>query len=152
MSRGERLGVVVFSVGLLGLLTAELLDDFEPRKLSVLFIAGLWAPLLVVHELGHALVARLVGWHVHEIVIGFGPELVRFRALGANATVRLIPVEGYVVPSPDSLRGARGKSALIYFAGPAAELVCALLALFVMGPAAMLSHRDDMEFIAGLSF
>jgi hypothetical protein len=83
-----------------------------------------------LHELGHAFAARLFGWTVSEIVIGFGRELHRFRVGSTRVHVRALPVEGYVVSSPSSgsLSHARSKQAFIYFAGPLTELlVLALL-------------------------
>ena len=151
-TRGERLGAALFALLLTGLLAAELLQGYSPRKLSVLFIIAFWAPLLVVHELGHALTARLLGWHVHEIVIGFGPELARFSVGGTRVTLRLVPMEGYVVPSPDRLEGARGKSALVYFGGPGAEVLCALLALAWLGPETMFTRTEAIPVIAVQSF
>jgi hypothetical protein len=152
LTRGERLGAAFVSLFILGLFAAELLREPSVRKLSVVFIALSWGPLLVIHELGHAVCARLVGFRVHEIVLGFGPELARFRALGARVTLRLIPVEGYVLPSPTRVEGARAASALVYFAGPAAELLAAGLVTLWIGGDTMFGTSDQVGVIAAQSF
>ena len=41
-TRGERLGVAAFALLLGGLVVAELLSDFTPRKLSMLFVIAFW--------------------------------------------------------------------------------------------------------------
>lgn len=123
VSPGERLFVVALALGLGALLVADLAQGFSPNKLSVLFVMGFWAPLLVLHELGHALAARLVGWRVTEVVIGFGRELKRFRVGNTRVRLRAVPVEGYVISAPGSTEGARAKQAWIYFAGPLTELL-----------------------------
>jgi peptidase M50-like protein len=123
ISRGERMIVLLLALALLGLLGADLARGFGTSKLSVVFVLAFWGPLLVVHELGHALAARLLGWQVSEIVIGFGRELRRFQVGGTRVRVRALPVEGYVVLSPNSTDRARAKQALIYFAGPLTELL-----------------------------
>lgn len=130
VSPGERWVVVVLALGLLGLLVADLAQGFSHHKLSVLFVLSFWVPLLVLHELGHALAARLMGWNVTEIAIGFGRELRRFRVGATRIRLRAVPIEGYVVSSPGSSTAhARSKQAFIYFAGPLTELlVLALLA------------------------
>jgi hypothetical protein len=123
VSPGERLFVLALALGLLALLVADLAQGFGTNKLSVLFVLVFWVPLLVLHELGHALAARLVGWQVTEVVIGFGRELRRFRVGGTRVRVRAVPVEGYVLSAPGSTEWARTKQAWIYFAGPLTELL-----------------------------
>ncbi|MDD9946129.1 MAG: site-2 protease family protein [Myxococcales bacterium] len=152
LSKGERLGAGLFSALLMGIVAAELLDGGDPRKLSVVFVVLFWYPLIVIHELGHALCARWLGFRVHEIVLGFGPELARVRALGARVTVRLIPAGGYVVPSPTRVQGARWRSALIYSAGPGAELLAAALSLLMLGPTDGFGQSRDLGVIAVQSF
>ena len=122
VSAGERLFVVLLSMSFLSLIGLDLARSFSPNKLSALFVLLFWGPLLCMHELAHALAARSVGWRVSEVVIGFGRELVRFRIGGTRVRLRAMPVEGYVVPSPNDTRGARGKQAWIYAAGPLSEL------------------------------
>ena len=79
VSSGERTFVVVISLAFVGLIAADLAQSFSPNKLGVLFVLLFWVPLLILHELAHALAARSVGWRVSEIVIGFGRELLRFQ-------------------------------------------------------------------------
>ncbi|HKO90736.1 MAG TPA: site-2 protease family protein [Polyangiaceae bacterium] len=122
VSAGERLFVVLLSMSFLSLIGADLAHSFSPNKLSALFVLLFWVPLLVLHELAHALAARSVGWHVSEVVLGFGRELVRFRIGATRVRLRAMPVEGYVVPSPNTIDRARGKQAWIYAAGPLSEL------------------------------
>lgn len=126
VSRAERLLVVLLAVSFAGLMTADLARGFSNNKLSVLFVLAFWGPLLVLHELGHALMARLLGWHVTEVVIGFGRELLRFRVGACRVRVRALPIEGYIVPSPSSTAQARLRQALIYFGGPLGELLVLL--------------------------
>jgi len=123
VSPGERVFVVLLAVALSALLVADLARGFSPNKLSVVFVLLFWAPLLVLHELGHALAARLVGWRVTEVVIGFGRELRRFRVGGMRVRLRAVPVEGYVLTAPGSTEWARAKQAWVYFAGPLTELL-----------------------------
>lgn len=53
--------------------------------------------LIVVHELGHFLVAKMVGIQVDEFSIGFGPKLLGYRGRGETVySLRLLPLGGYV--------------------------------------------------------
>lgn len=123
LSPGERWFVLALALGFVLLLAADLAAGFSLSKLSVLFVLVLWVPVLLLHELAHALAARSVGWHVSEIVIGFGRELLRFRVGETRVRLRALPLEGYVLPSPSSTRAARAKQAWIYFAGPLSGLL-----------------------------
>ena len=107
-----------------------------------------WPPLLVLHELGHAVVAHALGWRVYSIVIGFGRTLLRFRYRHVDMEIRLIPLEGFVRTAPRDLVRPQLKSALIYFAGPGVELVLALLILLIVGPAQFFIATNQPGMIA----
>lgn len=120
---GERLTQWILGLVFCGILLAGLIDNYTPQMLSVAFFIVFWAIMLVWHELGHAMMARLLGWHVGEISIGFGPRLWAGHVGRTRLSVRLVPIEGYVLPAPANTQGARLKSALIYAAGPGSELL-----------------------------
>ncbi len=52
--------------------------------------------LIVVHELGHMLVARATGMRVDRFSIGFGPALARWRGKKTTYQLALIPLGGFV--------------------------------------------------------
>jgi len=64
--------------------------------MSVFVAILVFSVIILVHELGHFLVARWVGIEVEEFSIGFGPKLAGFTATGTKFSVRLIPMGGYV--------------------------------------------------------
>src|SRR5262245_7040818 len=105
----------VFAIGIFG--------EFRPANLAVILVLVFWVPLLAVHEFGHAAVAALLGWRVSRVVVGLGPPIARFRAGTAAVEVRLLPLEGFIRCVPTRLRLPQLESALIYFAGPGAELL-----------------------------
>lgn len=61
--------------------------------LAFVFTLGV---VILVHELGHFLAARSVGIHVHRFSIGLGPVLLRWRGLGTEWALSLLPFGGYV--------------------------------------------------------
>ncbi|NJO41556.1 MAG: RIP metalloprotease RseP [Cyanobacteria bacterium CRU_2_1] len=64
--------------------------------MSVLAAIGVLALLIVVHELGHFLAARLQGIHVNRFSIGFGPILWKYQGKETEYAIRAIPLGGFV--------------------------------------------------------
>src|SRR5689334_22588581 len=98
--------------------------------------------LIVVHELGHFIMARLAGVGVERFSVGFGPVLWRFRGKETEYCVSAVPMGGYVKMMGDDenpLEGGTGAfdpakafytkplivRFLIVFAGPAMNFVLA---------------------------
>src|ERR1043165_1066437 len=52
--------------------------------------------LIVLHEGGHFLVARLCGMRVERFSIGFGPTLIGFKRGGTLFQIAPIPLGGFV--------------------------------------------------------
>lgn len=93
--------------------------------------------LLLGHELGHFIAARLRGVKVEEFGIGFPPRILTlFEAGGTKYTLNWIPLGGFVRPAgeddPDVPGGLAGSSkttrTLVLAAGPAANIILAYLA------------------------
>ncbi|MBD1832314.1 RIP metalloprotease RseP [Cyanobacteria bacterium FACHB-472] len=54
------------------------------------------ALLIVVHELGHFMAARLQGIHVNRFSLGFGPILWKYQGTETEYAVRAFPLGGFV--------------------------------------------------------
>lgn len=61
-------------------------------------IAAIFVFLLVIllHELGHFTVAKMVGIKVNEFAIGMGPKVLQTTKGETQYTLRLLPIGGYV--------------------------------------------------------
>lgn len=51
--------------------------------------------MVVVHEFGHFVVAKLMGVRVNEFSVGFGPTLFKWKGKETEYAIRLIPFGGY---------------------------------------------------------
>ena len=123
--------------------------------LAFIIVIGI---LIVIHELGPFVVARLFGVGVERFSIGFGPVLWRYRGKETEYCLSAIPMGGYVKmmgddenpleggagPTVDPTKAFHGKSLiarfLIVFAGPGmnfvlAAVIFALVFMFVGRPA-----------------
>ena len=61
--------------------------------LSALLVFGI---LVLVHETGHFVTAKLVGIKIHEFSIGMGPSIKQFIKGDTKYSLRLLPIGGYV--------------------------------------------------------
>ena len=52
--------------------------------------------IVVVHELGHFTVAKVVGVKVHEFAIGMGPRIFKVKKGETEYSLRILPIGGYV--------------------------------------------------------
>jgi regulator of sigma E protease len=104
--------------------------------------------MILVHEWGHFVVARLFGVRVDVFSIGFGPKLFGWKRGATEYRVSALPLGGYVrmagqdlseldsgqqgpTGAPDELMSKpRWQRALIIFAGPAVNL---LMPIVLMG-------------------
>jgi hypothetical protein len=118
----------------LGLFAADIIHDFHPVKLSAFLVVLFRVPLLLLHEAGHAVVAYVLGWKVIQIVIGMGKQIGSFRLGHAKIELRVFPVEGFVRCIPTNLHLPGLKNAIIYLAGPGADLLVAFGTLALIGP------------------
>ena len=64
--------------------------------MSVLGAIAVLAVLIVVHELGHFMAARLQGIHANRFSLGFGPILWKYQGPETEYAIRAIPLGGFV--------------------------------------------------------
>ncbi|MGD8807458.1 MAG: M50 family metallopeptidase [Chloroflexota bacterium] len=103
-------------------------------------------PIILVHELGHFVAARLSGIRVEEFGLGFPPRATTlFKRGGTIYSLNWIPVGGFVRPAgeddptvPGGLAGASKKARLFtLLAGAGANFILALVVFwiaFMIGP------------------
>lgn len=111
---------------------------------TLLFLISLGV-LVLIHELGHFLVAKAFNVYVREFSIGFGPKLLSWKRGETTYSLKAFPLGGYVamvgeevhegdinIPKSRSLLGiSKPKRALVMSAGIILNLVLAFLLFFV---------------------
>ena len=137
--------------------------------LGIVLVLGV---MILVHEWGHFIVARLFGVRVDVFSIGFGPRLFGWKRGATDYRVSALPLGGYVrmagqdlseidssekgpTGSPDEVMSKpRWQRALISFAGPAVNLIMPILLLggfFWIRGLPYQSYLDKPAAIASIS-
>ena len=129
--------------------------------LAFLVVIGV---LIVIHELGHFVMARLAGVGVERFSVGFGPVLWRYRGKETEYCLSAIPMGGYVKMMGDDenpLEGGKGSTVdpaksfnnksliarfLIVFAGPGMNFV---LAAVIFALVYMIVGRPALPAVVG---
>ncbi len=97
--------------------------------------------LIIVHELGHYTVGKLLKFRIMEFGIGFGPKLFSWGKKETKYSVRALPLGGFVAfagedeDAPDDPRAMNNmpwyKRLLVLFAGAGFNIIFALLTCFI---------------------
>ena len=64
--------------------------------LTTLAIVFVFGSMVMIHELGHYMVAKWIGVKVIEFSFGFGPKIVGYQGKETLYALRLIPLGGFV--------------------------------------------------------
>jgi regulator of sigma E protease len=128
--------------------------------LGVALVLGL---MIMIHEWGHFIIARLFGVRVDVFSIGFGPRLFGWKRGATDWRISALPFGGYVrmagqditdvdagatPPSGSSdelMSKPRWQRALISFAGPAVNLIFPIIALTVLFVAVGVPHSAYLD-------
>ena len=62
---------------------------------------ALFLILIVIHEFGHFIAAKLLGVRVNEFAVGFGPKLFSKQGKETKYSVNLVPLGGYCAMEGD---------------------------------------------------
>lgn len=111
--------------------------------IPILFTIALFAAIIVFHEFGHFVAAKLAGIPVYEFALGFGrPVLLSFRFRETRYSLRPFPIGGYVriagmepeedVPNGFDKKPIPSRLAVIG-AGAGMNFVLAIILFWVMG-------------------
>ena len=109
--------------------------------LNIIKIAFLLGFLILIHESGHFLIAKLFKIKVLEFAIGFGPKIFEKQGKETKYVLRLIPLGGFVnllgEAEASNEEGsysiaARWKKIIILLAGGTVNIVFGLLAFFIL--------------------
>ena len=135
---------------MIGILT--FLNNFWPYLVAIL----LFLILILIHEFGHFISAKLLGVRVNEFAIGFGPKLFSKQGKETKYSVNLIPMGGYcAMEGEDEESGderafcnkAPWKRFIIVIMGAVFNLLLGLIIVaIILAPSKMFTTTTIAEF------
>ena len=130
----------------------ELWNNIWPYAVAVL----LFLTLIVIHEFGHFIAAKLLGVRVNEFAIGFGPKLFSIKGKETTYSVNLIPFGGYCAMEGEDENSSDAKAFcnkaawrrfLIVIMGAAFNLIAGLIIVaIILAPGKMFTTTTIAEF------
>ena len=114
--------------------------------MTLIYFVLIFGTIVLSHEFGHYLLAKVNGIHVVEFAIGMGPKLVGFHKNGTDYVIRLLPIGGACMfegedglnqqegePSPNSFNAAPVWARISsVVAGPLFNFILAFLLAFIL--------------------
>jgi regulator of sigma E protease len=101
---------------------------------SILLVAVVIGSLIIIHEFGHLLLAKLTGIVVETFSVGFGPVILKKRFGTTEYRLSLIPLGGYIKMAGDELDATSGfnaaclwKKAAVILAGPTSNFILGII-------------------------
>ena len=144
---------------------SELFQQIIGNRIISFFL--LLVPLVVIHEFGHFLIAKLGGIRVHKFAFGFGKKLFGFTYGGTDYRWNLLPLGGYVDlmgeavymdEIPDDAQHFYNRPKwlrfLVLVMGPAFNLILALLLfwmVFALNPIYTTDYKKEPYTIGFVS-
>lgn len=117
--------------------------------MTIVWFVLVLGAIILVHEFGHFLLAKLTGVYVYEFSLGMGPRLFKFKKRKGGETeysIRLFPIGGYVqlagedadnnekIPKKRQLYSKNFiQKVLIMGAGATFNFIFAFIVLFISG-------------------
>lgn len=142
-----------FALAMTDAITLERVSGWFTFAASAIIVLG---ALIVAHEFGHYIVARLVGVRVDKFSIGFGPKIFGFTKGNTEYMLSWVPLGGYVKLYGDDpqmpveneaesfLNQPVWKRLSIVIAGPAFNII---LAIGIITLAAMIGMPEGTRII-----
>ena len=69
--------------------------------MQIIYFILLIGLIILVHELGHLIVAKLFGVYCGEFALGMGPKLFSFKKKETTYSIRAVPIGGFVTMAGD---------------------------------------------------
>jgi len=120
--------------------------------------------LILIHELGHFIAARLVGVRVEAFSIGFGPKIISKKIGDTEWKISAIPLGGYVKMTGESLEDEKNvkeddkkvsfshqkwwKKLIIVLAGPLTNILFAIPIYMVVASYQLETTAPLVEFVS----
>ena len=126
---------------------------FLLSALKIIFLLGF---LILIHECGHFLFARLCKVRVNEFAIGFGPTIWKKQGKQTKYALRLIPLGGFVSMEGEEERsdteGSFSKAPIwkriiIVIAGGLVNIIFGLIVYFILATTGSTYISNNVDYI-----
>ncbi len=100
---------------------------------------------MIVHEIGHAAMARLFGARILGLKSGCGRVSLRFRLVGSDFDLRLVPYSAHIVIKPELAAMKKLPAVLILVSGSLANILVFLVYIFLGGRFSLMELYEQLQ-------
>ena len=100
---------------------------------NLLLIYLMFFPIIFLHELGHAFTARILGFKVFSVVMGYGKNLFEIEIFKIPIRLNLIPLQGLTMALPKTKRLFKTRTWFYVSGGLLVQVLLAFLCYSILG-------------------
>lgn len=145
-------------INILAITIADVFGKVWPILVAVLA----FMIIIMIHEFGHFIFAKILGVKVNEYAIGFGPELLKWQGKETKYALRLVPFGGYCAmegedSDSENPRGFCNKKPwrrlLIILAGAFFNILLGFIIILIsLAPSKLLGTTQVADFVNNEKF
>lgn len=128
------------------------------RVIIIVLLICMISMSLIIHELGHVMLAKLMGFEVESVGLGIGFKLFEFKYKGIHTRINLIPCGGYSkINGMEKETNNRKESTILFLkkisvllAGPAFNFIIVFIVFFMISVSITgipIEQIDNTDFI-----
>lgn len=131
-------------------------DDIKTKIVPILIAVLFFGVIILIHEFGHFIFAKLFGVKVNEFAIGMGPTLFKKQGKETKYALRLFPIGGFVSMEGEEQESSDGrafcnqkvwKRMIIIAAGATFNLILGLVVCFcLVGSEDLVGTNEILQF------
>ena len=132
------------------------LPDIKTKIIPILIAVLFFGVIILIHEFGHFIFAKIFGVKVNEFAIGMGPTLLKKQGKETKYALRLLPIGGFVSMEGEEEESEDGrafcnqktwKRMIIIAAGATLNIILGIIiCFFLVGSEELVGTNQILQF------
>ncbi len=119
--------------------------------INLTFLWLILFPIIFIHEMGHALTARILGFKVFSVTMGYGRKILEFELFQIPIIFNLFPLQGLTLALAKTRRLFKTRMWLYVAGGPATHILSVFLCYQILGADGFLETISPRNLFLGFA-